>query len=280
MAINNIGMINSQVVLPTSNLTIQPKRLIIIIGGLFGSEFTPNHQDVIPPFLSGRDISLVNARSGIWLLVNRLRPPQVWIPSYLCHTIIGAIDPISTNIRFYDVDYDLKIRSKQWISQFTSGDLVVFNDYFGFSYDRKFSVSLKEKGAWILEDTCQALLSSHVGNHSDFVLFSSRKWIGVLDRGILRLPENFLLGSISLETPTSAWWLKALRASLLRREFDEGLPMREWYKLFREAEDIAPTGPYAMSQHSKIIIESLIDHSVVAKKRINNYLTLLDKMPF
>lgn len=250
-----------------------------VIGGLFGleSKLLPKH--VAPPFLIGRNVFLVNARSGIRLLVNQLRPPQVWIPSYLCHTISSAIDPKMTVISFYEVDYDLTVRSDQWVSEVKSGDLVLFIDYFGFSYDRRLAGLVKEKGAWVLEDACQALLSSQVGGApSDFVLFSLRKWIGVPDGGILRLPEGFPLDGISLEAPANTWWLKILHATLLRREFDDGLTVRDWFKLFREAEDAAPTGHYAMSQLSRAIIENSVDYSIIVERRRDNYRTLLTRL--
>jgi hypothetical protein len=262
----------------SSKQTTQSKKPNSIIGGLFGLESAPQLQTLTPPFLSERDVFLVNARSGIWLLVNRLRPPQVWVPSYLCHTIAGAIDTNVTVLRFYEVDYDLKVRSNQWVSEVMSGDMVIFIDYFGFSYDRQLGVCVKEKGAWVIEDACQALLSSHVGILSDFVLFSLRKWIGVPDGGVLRLPANFSLIDIPLETPDASWWLKALHAAILRREFDDGLPTREWFRIFREAEDTAPTGPYAMSQLSRAIIEHSVDYAIIAEKRIQNYRTLLDRL--
>ena len=231
---------------------------------------------LVAPFLTGRDLYLVNARSGIWLLVNRLRPKQVWIPSYLCHTILGAIDPKAAIPRFYEVDYDLKVRSEQWVSEVKSGDLVIFIDYFGFPYDKTLGTRIKEKGAWILEDASQALLSAHVGNHSDFALYSLRKWIGVPDGGILRLTEDFPRHDIYLEAPQSTWWLKAFYATVLRREFDEGLPTREWFQLFRESEDAGPTGPYAMSQLSRAIVEYSVDYMVIANRRRDNYRTLLE----
>lgn len=180
-----------------------------------------------------------------------------------------------TVLRFYEIDYDLKARSNQWVSEVASGDLVIFIDYFGFPYDRNLGALIKEKGAWVLEDAAQALLSTHVGTPSDFVLFSPRKWIGVPDGGILRVPEGSPLNAISFETPPALWWLKAFQASILRREFDDGLPTREWFKLFREAERSGPIGPYAMSQLSRIILSHSVDYSVTIEKRIDNYRTLL-----
>ena len=212
------------------------KRPKTIIGGLFGLECALFPQELNPPFLKGQDVFLVNARSGIWLLINLIRPRQVWVPSYLCHTILEAIDSNTSVLRFYNVDSDLKISLNQWASEITSGDLFIFIDYFGFPYDRQIGAYVKEKGAWVLEDASQALLSSHVGDASDFVLFSPRKWTGVVDGGILRFPENFPLTDASLEPPATAWWLKAFSARILRREFDICGGGRRWYELFQEAE--------------------------------------------
>jgi hypothetical protein len=192
--------------------------------------------------------------------------------------MLDGIDPKVTVLRFYEVDYDLKVRTDKWVSEVSSGDLVIFIDYFGFPHDHRLAAFVKEKGAWVLEDACQALLSSHVGVISDFVLFSLRKWIGVPDGGIIQVPKSFSLTGFSLETPPSTWWLKALQTVVLRREFDDGLPMREWFKLFREAEDAAPTGPYAMSQLSQAIFQYSVDYSITAQKRIDNYRTLLGKL--
>lgn len=252
----------------------QPKSPNSIIGGLFGLECCSQPQAPSPPFITAQEIFLVNARSGIWLLVNQLRPSQVWLPSYLCRTITRAIDPNITVLRFYEVDYDLRVRSNQWVSKVASGDLVIFIDYFGFPYDRSLGALIKEKGAWVLEDAAQALLSTHVGTPSDFVLFSPRKWVGVPDGGILRVPEGFLLNEISFEIPPASWWLKAFQASILRREFDDGLPTREWFKFFREAESAGPIGLYAMSQLSRIILSHSVDYSATVQRRVDNYQTL------
>jgi len=265
---------------PFSRETSRPVPGGSIIGGMFGLESTLQPQELPPPFLTDRDVLLANGRCGIWLLVNRLRPRQVWVPSYLCREgILEAIDPKVTVARFFEIDYNLKVRSHQWVSEVASGDLVIFIDYFGFPYDRQLAAEVKGRGAWVLEDACQALLSGHVGVYSDFVLFSVVKWIGAPDGGILRFPESIPVSGISLKTPATTWCLKALEASVLRREFDDGLPTRErWFKLFREKEDTMPLGPYAMSQLSQGIMNSSVDYSLIAERRVDNYGMLLERL--
>jgi len=260
--------------------TDHPKKATSIIGGMFGLEPAFHSQEGSPPFLTGSELLLNNGRSCIWMLVNLLRPPQVWVPSYLCpEGIVAAIDTSETVLRFFEVDRDLNIPSDRWVSEVSQGDLVIFIDYFGLPFDRQRAIDVKKNGAWVVEDACQALLSGYVGKSSDFAFFSLIKWIGVPDGGILRFPESAPMNGASLEAPQPAWWLKALEASVLRREFDDGLPTRDrWFKLFREAEDTMPIGPYAMSQMSQTIMKYSVDYEFVAKRRGDNYRGLLAKL--
>ncbi|MGB8953607.1 MAG: hypothetical protein WCC06_13195 [Candidatus Aminicenantales bacterium] len=249
-----------------------------IIGGMFGLQATPDSDASTPPFLSNRSIYLVNARSGIWLLVYQLSPQQVWCPSYLCHTILDAAKNSMTSVRFYQVNCDLAIPSFDWLNQVQQGDLVILIDYFGFSCDSTCAVQARERGAWVLEDAGQALLSGNVGQFSDFVLFSPRKFVGVPDGGILRINRDIHFQGVDFETPSPEWWLSAFLASLLRREFDVHGGTRKWFELFQKTEPNSPIGPFAMSELSKMLLLNSFDYSTITQRRVDNYQALADKL--
>jgi dTDP-4-amino-4,6-dideoxygalactose transaminase len=185
--------------------------------------------------------------------------------------MIGAIDPNMTVLRFYEVNFDLKVRSNQWVSEVTSGDLVIFIDYFGFPYDRQLGLCVKEKGAWVLEDACQALLSREVGGSSDFVIFSPRKFLGVPDGGVLILNRELDFHDIDLVPSPAEWWLQAFCAGVLRREFDVHGGNRRWFELFQQTELTSPIGYYAMSELSKALLMHSFDYSTISQQRIDNY---------
>ncbi len=103
-----------------------------IIGGMFGLEDFRELPEHPLPHLQGKHILLANARSGIRLLVEQLRPATVWMPSYLCGSMIQAVNPTDSRIRYYEVDYDLNIPSLEWLEFVRAGDLVVCIAYFGF----------------------------------------------------------------------------------------------------------------------------------------------------
>ncbi len=246
-----------------------------IIGGMFGLPETVEPKIAIEPhqwkFLDDANLFLANGRSGIMVLMNRLAPASVWMPSYLCPTMIEAVDQKKTNLRFYEVGYNLHISSTDWVDQIQTGDLVVLIDYFGFPLSSKVARLVKEQGGYVLEDACQALLSEHVGQYSDFVLFSPRKAIGVPDGGILVACCNVGFNDVELEPAPSAWWLKMLEAAINRREFDQYGGDRLWYRLFREADSAIPIGYFAMSDLSRKLLSNGFEYKEICRRRIENY---------
>jgi dTDP-4-amino-4,6-dideoxygalactose transaminase len=249
-----------------------------IIGGMFGLQASRDLKASYPPFMQKPGIYMVNARSGIWLLANQLSPGQIWCPSYLCHTILEAVRGSMGAVRFYEVSYDLRIVSFDWLDQVERGDLVILIDYFGFSIDSACAVQARERGAWVLEDASQALLSGNVGRFSDFSLYSPRKFVGVPDGGILCSNYDAHFQAADLKAPPAEWWLNAFLASLLRREFDIHGGARPWFELFQKTEPNAPIGLFAMSELSKTLLQNNLDYLSIARRRVENYQTLADKL--
>jgi dTDP-4-amino-4,6-dideoxygalactose transaminase len=192
--------------------------------------------------------------------------------------MIKAVDELRTSVKFYEVDYDLSLSSSEWLDSVQPNDLVVLIDYFGFPSDPYWIKLAKERGARVLEDGCQALLSEEAGRFSDFVLFSPRKFVGVPDGGILVYNHEIACDAIKIETPPSAWWLKAFSASVLRRDFDLHGGNRRWFELFQETEDEGPIGPYAMSEFSRVLLQHGFDYSMIAEKRVENYELLANEL--
>lgn len=249
-----------------------------IIGGMFGLGEMSNPRHSHPPFLNGNSVLLANARSGISLLIKLLSPARVWMPSYFCGPVLKAVDERMAAVKLYEVDYDLTQPSSEWLDSVRPNDLVVILDYFGFPCDLQCKQRVKEQGAWVLEDACQALLSEDVGRFSDFVLFSPRKFLGIPDGGILVCNHAIPCDTVAMEPPPPKWWLKALSASVLRREFDLHGGDRRWFELFQESEIEGPIGPYAMSELSRALLLHSFDYSMIAEKRIRNYQLLANAL--
>ncbi|MDH3446366.1 MAG: hypothetical protein OEN50_20780, partial [Deltaproteobacteria bacterium] len=153
-----------------------------VIGGMFALERPADfRQRAAQEFICSSSVGLANARSGIWLLIKQLKPRCVWMPSYLCESMINPVKLAAGDIRFYEVDYNLNITSTRWLSTVRDKDLVVLVDYFGFPCDAKILENVRNRGAWVLRDASQSLLSKVEPDSADFVLYSPRKFIGVPD---------------------------------------------------------------------------------------------------
>lgn len=239
-----------------------------LIGGIFGFVEIQEIKKRFPPFHIARELFLANARSCVNFLVVELKPVKVWLPSYLCDVILHSIENCSFD--FYEVDEWLQV-SRAWLDNVKQGDIVVLIDYFGFPFDPSLAQDIKKHGGWVLEDASQALLSSHVGKNSDFVVFSSRKFLGVPDGGILRNNTSLDFSRIQLHKPPEEWWLKAFSATLLRGEFDRNGGERRWFQLFQETDRDGPIGFFSMSDLSKALLEYGFDYSSIIQKRIENY---------
>lgn len=248
------------------------------IGGVFGLQRVPNPHASLPEFLKDGSILLANARSGIALLVEQLAPGRTWLPSYLCESVVNAIDRSITEVCFYEVSYDLEIDAASLLGQVQTRDLVVVVDYFGFSPDRSIFLQLKQKGAWILEDACQALLSAHVGRLADFVLYSPRKFLGLPDGGILNALNGHPIADIKLANVPSDWWIKALAVTLQRQEFDRHGGSHNWFSLFQQVEQAQPQGRFAMSQLSSVFLMYAFAYQEIAQRRRDNYMVLQQQL--
>lgn len=252
-----------------------------IIGGMFGLELSiagqPVPSDVLPRFLQGRHRLLATARSAFALLHRNLKPRYVWLPSYLCGVIIPAFDEPTAEIRFYAIDERLCIADDQWVSEVQPGDMVVFIDYFGFSQWISWGAQARERGAWVVEDACQALLNGAFSEQSHYVVASPRKFVAVPDGGVLLAMPGVELPPASLPPPPNEWWFEAFTATLLRGEFDRHGGDRKWFELFRRFDPNGPLNPHAMSELSAQLL-CRFDYADIARRRRANYEFLLSEL--
>ncbi|PYQ50948.1 MAG: hypothetical protein DMF78_14385 [Acidobacteria bacterium] len=244
-----------------------------VIGGVFGLEPLPSdgvRSAGTPPFARGPALWTVNGRSAIRVLCGALRPRQVWVPSYLCDAVLlGLTDPASA--RFYEVTAELAVSGHAWLDEVRADDLVVLIDYFGFPAPVDVAAAARSRGACVLEDAAQALLTEGVGRAADFVVFSPRKFVGVPDGGLAVQTGTRPLPAVALAPPPAAWWRGALAAAQSRRDFDHGGADRGWFPAFQAAERDAPAGAYAASELTRSLLGTAIDWSAVAERRRANW---------
>jgi len=242
----------------------------MIIGGKFGLPQELNNQKQNPDFLSGNPILLFNARSGIRLIVDFLKPKQVWLPSYLCPTIVEAANNGNCSIRFYPIDNRLKVSSKNFIKEIKPRDLFLFIEYFGFPFEENIFNEVKSKRPITIKDNSQSLFSKKT-NETDFCLYSPRKFLGVPDGGILHVNNEFEMVRKKLQKPPFEIFFKLFSATIQRRDFDLFNNRKNWFNLFIQGEKEFTTTPYSMSEYSQVLLRFAFNYSEICNTRIENF---------
>jgi hypothetical protein len=257
-----------------------------IIGGMFGFELAadgvqsdPMATRTRPYILTRQHLRLCTARSAFALLAQTLRPAAVWLPSYLCGVVLHAFAGSTTRVNFYGVGEDLSISDEAWVSNVASGDMVVFIDYFGFNLWNSYGEQVRARGAWVIEDACQAMLNPSFSDFAHYVIASPRKFVGVPDGGILLAQGGASLPAEELDAPPPEWWLDALKSSFMRAEFDRHGGDRQWFDLFRRTDPNGPVEPRRMSELSSLLLDYGIDCESIAERRRRNFSQLAAALP-
>jgi hypothetical protein len=156
--------------------------------------------------------------------------------------------------------------------------MVLFIDYFGWRTPPAWFERAKARGALILEDASQALLTSRIGTAADFLLMVPRKFVGVPDGALLMATSDRALPALELEKPPAEWWRLALAACEGRSAFDRTGEAKDWYPQFLEAEERQPLGGFGMSPYSRDLLANCFLGEAMASRRRSNYEILAEAL--
>lgn len=252
-----------------------------VLGGVFGlAEPWPlagAREDTIRPFQGAGCWRLANASSAFWLVARALQPGKVWLPSFLCDSVVRAFLVAGVGVEFFPVDERLHVVDGHWVERVMEGDLVVRIHYFGFRNSDPVFEAAKARGAWLMDDAAQALLTREIGHDSDFVVYSPRKFVGVPDGGVLVARKPFEPRDALLPAPAE-WWLEAFSAVLLRRDHDQSGASGDWFRQFQHSEATAPIGPFSMSTLSAGLLSHNFNYGEIAERRRLNYSHLSERL--
>ena len=247
-----------------------------ILGGAFGLEAPVSPSRL--PFSGANRQYFLNVRCALRALVHVLRPRSAWLPSYLCPALLEPFQSSGVAVRFYGVDEHLRVSNFGWLNEVCRGDFVIVIHYFGFPHSSFPAGAAKRSGAYIIEDSSQALFLPQQFEESLCALYSPRKFLGVPDAGVMASKGETGTESLTLEPPPGAWWNSALAMLLQRRDFDLTGRPSGWYSLFQQVESNFPLGLYRSSELSRAVLACGVDYAAIRARRRANYEALLDML--
>lgn len=205
--------------------------------------------------------TLINARSCLHSVMNYLDMPTIWMPSYLCESLLHP----AYDVKFYDVDKSLTI-NESFLSQTSPSEVVLVIDYFGFTQNKSIYDKIRQKKCTSIEDASQSLLSERHGS-ADFTIYSLTKCLGLPDGGMIESRDP----SFKVETvpPPLDFINSAFSYRKKRAEFDRG-ENTGWYSSYLNHKKLTvPVGPFAMSNLSRSLYESYDQFDILQKTRDN-----------
>ena len=229
------------------------------IGGYFELEL-PQHRKHLYPDA----IRFQSARAAFYALIMEGRPKRVWMPTYICDSMLAPLKATETEIVFYDIDSGLGVSNDV---QIEADDWLLYVNYFGMCTTQEDELLKRFNSSQLIFDHSQAFFSPP--RDCLATIYSPRKFFGVPDGGLL-------LTSLSVIEPAEIDSGSVARCTHLLKRLD-GTP-EVGYQAFKNAEetfcDMQPRRLSLLSDH----LLSSIDYEACKKQRNANFHFLHDQL--
>lgn len=227
--------------------------------------------------LSKRNGLYYNARSALYAVTQVSSIQCIWLPSFLCETILYPFQRANLQCKYFAVDGRLQTDFEQIPIQ--PGDAILLISYFGVPVDDYVYSILKSKGALIIEDLSQSFYVEPK-SIADFTILSLRKYFPVPDGGIvISHDEKVLYDWPYAAKEDTSFAHHSLEALAGRTLYDAGFTdSREWFEVFQSAESSMPTGLHPMSNFTQAQMVGVIDFENDRLQRISNFNFLFSEL--
>ncbi|WP_297476102.1 hypothetical protein [Ferrovum sp.] len=231
------------------------------IGGYFGLDL-PEYGALYP-----QAVHYQSARSALRAVLECQGIHRVWMPAYVCDSVLRAADAAGIEARTYGLDNSLY--PSDLPSTLLDDEVVLYVNYFGLCQ----SVVKRLQTQYLLEhliiDNSQALFAPHNGELA--TIYSPRKFAGLPDGGLLLHSSRLSITVPSVEDQGSFERMKYL---LLRTSCSA----REGYAAFQEARNsLQNLPPMTMSRLTRRLIRS-IDWQQVRSRRRDNFAVIAQRL--
>lgn len=222
------------------------------IGGYFELELPPPRASLYPMALSFQ-----SARAAFLALLRTGKPARIFMPYYLCDSMLAPVEKAGVNCVFYSLDADFDI-----VDDITLGesDWLLYVNYFGICGPNIDRLRNRHASAQLILDHSHAFYAAPTECLA--TIYSPRKFFGVPDGGLLVTAQP-----VAEPINTEQGSLARARAGMTRlAETAEA-----GYAAYKEAENsLAQCEPMKMSQLSRRILQS-VDVEAVRLRRNANF---------
>jgi len=245
------------------------------LGGFFGIDLP----DVVPDVgglaavweVAETRHAWTNATSALASLVAHLRPGSVWLPGYICSSVLAAV-PREVQ-RFFPLREDLSPETDAMEGRLSHGDMVLAVDMFGRAPGPDWHAFVAAHSDVTFVEDCAQALDTGTAAWGDWRLYSPRKLVGVPEGGLLapvsqraQAQAADLPGPIEGADPSEI--IRRLAPALARLERPDANDL--WHPMHQSSEADAAVTAHGMSKFARGLLAAL-DPKPLAETRRRNF---------
>lgn len=248
-----------------------------VIGGEFELASVPEKA-----MLTGKYYKYASGRAALYqiLMSIKLTTFKVWLPDWLCESMIDAVRKTGIAYSFYHLGKNLRMDVGQFVEEnkpISENDVIVLVNYFGLVDVEQTIQQLRDKKVYsvIIEDDVQALFSfmDDKPHAADYRFTSLRKSIAAPDGGLVWTKHPMPL--VSKENTFAP---VKLRGALIKSSSKEGDSDEAYLKCFEEGEDLIEENYESVMSPESQSIYSGTNLDEVAQCRRRNAQYLVDEL--
>ena len=221
-----------------------------------------------------------SGRAALYQILLSLSPHhkrRVWMPDWLCYSMVEATKKAEFDVRFYELDEEYKATTGALDhSGFRDGDIVLMVNYFGLQ--DLMPVTQKIKNAYptaiVIEDDVQAFWSftERENPFADYRFTSLRKSFAIPDGGLVKTKHP-----MPIATDKNTFATYKLDAGVMKsRRGCGGIKDEDYLRLFEQGEDAISNNFSSVMSESAMRLFAGIDFQQAKKRRIENTMIILD----
>lgn len=219
-----------------------------------------------------------SGRTALYQILRSLGPQhtKVWMPNWLCHTMVEAAEKAKTEVVFYELNSDFKATIEALDkSGFRDGEAVLMVNYFGLQDLKPTAKAIKEQypQSIVIEDDVQAYwcFAEQENPYSDYRFTSMRKAFAIPDGGLVKTSRP--MPDVTGHNTFAPFKVKAGVMKLHRGQ--EGIKDEDYLALFRQGDNlISENYDSLMSDDSKRLFAGTDFEQAKRQRRLNTKVIL------
>ncbi len=240
-----------------------------MIGGEFEINF--RRQEEFEP--EAETYYYASGRTALYQILRSLEPQRevLWMPDWLCYTMVEAVEKAGMKVKFYELNSDFKATVEALDrSGFCDGEAVLMVNYFGLQDLTEIAKTIKEvyPKTIVIEDDVQAywIFTEKDNPYADYRFTSMRKAFAIPDGGLVKTKHTMPL--VNNKNTFSPLKMKAGMMKWHRGE--EGIRDEDYLALFRQGDAlIRENYDSQMSEYAKWLFAGTDYDSIKLKRKSN-----------